>query len=95
MFFFSFLDGVVISTQAFTLGLVWSLEFGTGPRCNCFTMPLLNCAVAKTEATYGILSYSNPPKCLGLRRRLLSLLLLHFLLCMLRLSGSTVKMLAP
>lgn len=57
MFFSFYLDGIMISVQDFTLDLVWSLEFGTGPCCNCFTMLPLNCAVAKTETAYGTFSY--------------------------------------
>lgn len=57
IFLFFFLNGVKISVQVFTLDLLWSLEFGVSPHCNCFTMSPLNCAVTKTQIAYGSLPF--------------------------------------
>lgn len=54
MFFPTFLKLSQDKSRLF-LDLLWSLEFGTSSRCNCFTMLPLSCAVTKTAITYGAL----------------------------------------
>lgn len=51
--FFTSLNRIKISVHVFTRDLLWSLEFGSSPICNCFTMSLLNGAVTNTQMSCG------------------------------------------